>query len=82
MKKIFSILSAVLLALLVCVPAYAAETIDEVPGHTEISVYAKYVDNTDFTVILTDDNGGGSITLPDGTEISVGGADEANGRKY
>ena len=80
MKKIFSILSAVLLALLICVPAYAAETIDEVPGNTEISVYAKYVDNTDFTVILTDDNGGGSITLPDGTEISVGGADKANGR--
>ena len=80
MKKIFLIISAALLALLICVPAYAAETVGEVPGNTEISVYAKYVDNTDFTVILTDDNGGGSITLPDGTEISVGGADKANGR--
>ena len=63
-----------------CVPAYAAETIGEVPGNAEISVYAKYVDNTGFSVIPTDDNGGGSITLPDGAEITVSGADKANGR--
>ena len=80
MKKLISILAAALAALLVCVPAYAAETVGEVPGNTEISVYAKYVDNTDFTVIPTDDNGVGSITLPDGTEITVDGADKANGR--
>ena len=80
MKKLVSILAAALLALLICVPAYAAETVGEVPGSTDISVYAKYVDNTGFSVISTDTNGGGSITLPDGTEITVDGADEANGR--
>ena len=80
MKKLVSILAAALLALLICVPAYAAETVGEVPGNTEISVYAKYVDDTDFTVISTDDNGSGGITLPDGTEITVSGADKANGR--
>ena len=82
MKKIFSIISAALLSMFACVPAYAAETIGEVPGNAEISVYAKYVDNTDFTVIPTDDNGGGSITLPDGTEITVSGADSTKGRIF
>ena len=80
MKKIFSILSAVLLALLISIPAYAAETIGEVPGNAEISVYAKYVDNTGFSVISTDENGSGSITLPDGTEITISGADKASGK--
>ena len=81
MKKIISIVVAALLTLLTCFPAYAAErTVDKVPGNTDISVYAKYVDNTDFTTIPTDENGNGSVTLPDGTEITVVGADTAKGR--
>lgn len=74
MKKIISILSAALLVLLTCVPAYATEPVSEVPGNADLSVYARYVDNTDFSVIAIDDSGSGSITLPDGTEITVSGA--------
>lgn len=81
MKKIISIIVAALLILLTCVPAYAAEkTVDKVPSDTNISVYARYVDNTDFTTIPTDENGNGSITLPGGTEITISGADTAKGR--
>ena len=81
MKKIISMITVALLTLLSFVPVYAAETIvDKVPGNTDISVYAKYVDNTGFTVISTDKDGNGSIILPDGTEIMVSGADSENGR--
>lgn len=80
MKKFLSILTAALLTLLTCVPVCVAETVSEVPGDTDISVYAKYVDNTGFTEIPTDENGSGSITLPDGTEITVSDADKASGR--
>lgn len=63
------------------VPAYAAEnTVDKVPSDTDISVYARYVDNTDFTTIPTYENGNGSITLPDGMEITISGSDMAKGR--
>lgn len=77
MKKIISIIAAALLVLMTCVPAFAAETVNKVPGNADISVYAKYVDNTDFTTISTDENGNGRITLPDGTEIIVNGAEKA-----
>ena len=81
MKKIISVIAAALLTLLTCVPAYAAEkTVDKIPSDTDISVYAKYVDNTEFTAIPTDKDGNGSVTLPDGTEITVIGADTAKGR--
>lgn len=80
MKKILSVITAALLTLLTGVPVYAAETVSQVPGHTDISVYAKYVDNTDFITIPTDENGSGSITLPDGTEITVSDADKTTGR--
>lgn len=82
MKKIVSAtaIAAALLISLICVPAYAAEAVSQMPGDTDISVYAKYVDSTDFTTISTDENGNGSITLPDGTRITVSSADKATGR--
>lgn len=80
MKKIIATIAAVLLVLLIGVPAYAAETVSEVPGSTDISVYAKYVDNTGFTVIPTDNGGSGSVTLPNGTEITVRRTDDTKSR--
>ena len=74
------IIAAAFLALLTCVPAYAAETISQLPGSTDISAYAKYEDNIGFTVIFTDENGNGSVTLPDGTDIAVSGADKKGAR--
>lgn len=80
MKKIITTIVAVLLVLLIGIPAYAAETVSEAPGSTDISVYAKYVDNTGFTVIPIDNGGNGSVTLPDGTEITVRRTDDAKSR--
>lgn len=80
MKRIISIIAAVLLALLTCIPAYAAEAIGELPGDTDISIYAKYKNNTDFIIIPTDNEGNGSVTLPSGTQIDVNGADSSKGR--
>lgn len=46
----------------------------------EIGVYAKYVDNTEFNTVSTDKDGNGTLTLPDGTLIEVGGVDDNEGR--
>ena len=81
MKKILSFMVAIVFSLLCAVPAYAAEkTAEAVPGGTDISVYARYVDNTGFTTIITDENGNGRVTLPDGTKIIISGADASKGR--
>ena len=80
MKKIISIIAAVLLTVPVGISAYAAETVGEVPGNTELPVCARYVDNTGFNMVSIDENGNGGISLPDGTEITVSGADRVNGK--
>ena len=81
MKKILSFMAAIVFALLCAVPDYAEETaVEAVPSGTDISVYVKYVDNTGFNMVPIDKDGGGSVTLPDGTEITIGGADISKGR--
>lgn len=75
MKKILSFMVAIVFSLLCAVPAYAAEKKAEtVPTSTDIPIYAKYVDNTDFIFVPVDNDGNGSVTLPDGTEVTVSGA--------
>lgn len=49
-------------------------------GEKDIGVYVKYVDNTEWNTVLTDENGNGTDTLPDGTEVEITGADNAEGR--
>lgn len=80
MKKIIAIIAAVLLAATAGISVCAAETIDEAPGNTEISVCARFAYNTGFNIVPTDENGSGSVSMPDGTEITVSGADRTNGR--
>lgn len=47
---------------------------------TDIGVYVKFKDNTNRNNISIDENGNGSLTLPDGTQIEINGADENNMR--
>lgn len=46
----------------------------------DIGVYVKFKDNTNRNHISIDENGNGSLTLPDGTQIEINGADENNMR--
>lgn len=73
---------AVIALMLICaVYAYGEEkTADSVPDSTDISVSAKYVDNTGLTIITVDGDGNGSATLPDGTEVTINGSDSSKGR--
>lgn len=80
MKKLLFLIAAALLALLTCFSVCAEKAVCGAPGDTDISVCAKYVDNTGFPVIPTDENGNGSTTLPGGTRVSVRGVSRAKGR--
>ena len=76
MKRIFSFFTAIIFSLACTAQSYAAEkTVERLPDNTEVSVYARYVDNTGLTTIKPDENGNGKIILPDGTEITISGAD-------
>lgn len=46
----------------------------------EVNVYVKYVDNTPWDAVPIDDDGNGTLTLPDGTQITVSGADKTKGK--
>lgn len=46
----------------------------------DIDVYVRYEDNTPWNVVSTDENGNGTLTLSDGTEITVKGADKTKGK--
>lgn len=46
----------------------------------DIGVYVKYVDNTVWNTVPTDEDGDGSATLPDGTEIVISDADKTKGQ--
>lgn len=48
------------------------------PG-SDIGVYVKFRDNTEWNTVPTDENGKGTVTLPDGTVIEIGGADNSKG---
>ena len=56
------------------VTAFATEsTPDGDNRQTDIGVYARYIDNTQWNTIHVDENGEASVVLPDGTEITVSG---------
>ena len=80
MKKIISVIAAVLFSVPACISVCAAETVSEAPGNADLPIYARYADNTGFNIVPTDEKGTGGISLPDGTEITVSGADKANSR--
>ena len=64
-----------MIAMSASVNAFAAESnLDGENRQTDIGVYARYIDNTQWNTVPVDDNGRGTTTLPDGTEITVSGA--------
>lgn len=74
MKRFTAIIAAVLLVVLSAAsvfasayPSYAAHR------QTKISVSARYIANAQPNQIPIDENGQGTTTLPDGTEIAVSG---------
>ena len=77
MKRTNAFLLTVVLTLFCSVTAFAAESnLDGEKRQTDIGVYARYIDNTQWNTVPVDDNGRGTTTLPDGTEITVSGASE------
>ena len=56
------------------VTAFAAESNPDGDNRqTDIGVYARYIDNTQWNTIHVDEIGEASVVLPDGTEITVSG---------
>lgn len=75
MKRILAFLLTVVLTLLCSVTAFAAESnLDGENRQTDIGVYARYIDNTQWNTVPVDENGQGTTVLPGGTEITVSGA--------
>ncbi|MGN0549725.1 MAG: hypothetical protein ACI4IM_09030, partial [Acutalibacteraceae bacterium] len=69
------VLLALVLILAMSTTAFAAESnLDCENRQADIGVYARYIDNTQWNTVPVDENGGGTTTLPDGTEITVSGA--------
>lgn len=54
-------------------------TLDADTLQKEIGVYVKYVDNTERNTVTSDENGKGTVTLPDGTVIDASGVDGNKG---
>ena len=81
MKKITAWLLTLIIVLSASVTAFAAETVlDGENRQTDIGVYAEYIDNTDLNTVPVDGSGEGTLLLPDGTEINVGGVTESGWR--
>lgn len=75
MKRTFSFLLTVILTLFCFVTAFAAESNQDGENRqTDISVYARYIDNKQWNTVPVDENGHGTTVLPGGTEITVSGA--------
>ena len=75
MKRILTFLLTVVLTLLCSATAFAAESnLDGENRQTDIGVYARYIDNTQWNTVPVDENGQGTTVLPGGTEITVSGA--------
>lgn len=75
MKRIMAWMLTMIVALSACVTAFAAES--NLGGEnrlTDIGVFARYIDNTQWNTVPVDDNGRGTTTLPGGTMITVSGA--------
>ena len=71
-------------AMLICscgMTAFAAEAnLNTDTEPKDIGVYVKYVDNTVWNTVPTDEDGDGTATLPDGTEIEISNADKTKGQ--
>ena len=80
-KKVITTMSAAVLVFSCGMTAFAAEANLNTDGEQkDIGVYVKYVDNTVWNTVPTDENGEGSTTLPDGTEVGISDADKTQGQ--
>ena len=77
MKRIMTWLLTMIVILSASVTAFAAEPDDETQPTSNVDVYAKYVNNTEWNVVPVDASGNGSTTLSDGTQINVSGATQS-----
>ena len=74
-------MSAAVLVLSCGMTAFAAEAnLNTDTEPKDIGVYVKYVDNTVWNTVPTDEDGEGSATLPNGTEIEISDADKTKGQ--
>lgn len=81
LKKVITAMSAAVLVLSCGMTAFAAEAnLNTDTEQKDIGVYVKYVDNTVWNTVPTDEDGEGSATLPDGTEIEISDADKTKGQ--
>ena len=81
LKKVIAAMSAAMLICSCGMTAFAAEAnLNTDTEPKDIGVYVKYVDNTVWNTVPTDEGGEGSATLPDGTEIEISDADKTKGQ--
>lgn len=81
LKKVITAMSAAVLICSCGMTAFAAEAnLNTDNSKKDIGVYVKYVDNTVWNTVPTDEDGDGSATLPDGTEVGISNADKTKGR--
>ena len=81
LKKVITAMSAAVLVLSCGMTAFAAEAnLNTDTEQKDIGVYVKYVDNTVWNTVPTDEDGEGSVTLPDGTEVGISDADKTKGQ--
>ena len=81
LKKVITAMSAAVLVLSCGMTAFAAEAnLNTDTEPKDIGVYVKYVDNTVWNTVPTDEDGEGSATLPDGTEVGISNADKTKGQ--
>lgn len=81
LKKVITAMSAAVLVLSCGITAFAAEAnLNTDTEQKDIGVYVKYVDNTVWNTVPTDEDGEGSATLPNGTEIEISDADKTKGQ--
>ena len=81
LKKVITAMSSAVLVLSCGMTAFAAEAnLNTDTEQKDIGVYVKYVDNTVWNTVPTDEDGDGSATLPDGTEIEISDADKTKGQ--
>lgn len=81
LKKVITAMSAAVLVLSCGMTVFAAEAnLNTDTEQKDIGVYVKYVDNTVWNTVPTDEDGEGSATLPNGTEIEISDADKTKGQ--
>ena len=81
LKKVITAMSAAVLVLSCGMTVFAAEAnLNTDTEQKDIGVYVKYVDNTVWNTVPTDEDGECSATLPDGTEVGISNADKTKGR--